>query len=184
MNKEKIITLIKELLSALGENVNREGLKETPVRVTKSFEKLFEGYTKDPKELITVFDNEGYDEMIVAKNIDFYSFCEHHMLPFYGKAFVGYIPRNKIIGISKLPRLVELYSRRLQNQERLTKQIADTLKTMLAPKGVGVIIEAEHMCMKLRGVEKQNCKISTSAFTGLFTGNTQTRNEFLHLIKP
>ena len=183
MNKEKVEILIRELLAAIGENIQREGLHETPKRIAKSFEKLFEGYEKNPEDLVTVFDNEGYDEMIIVKNIDFYSFCEHHMLPFYGKAFVGYIPGSKIIGISKLARLVELYSRRLQNQERLTKQIADTLKTILDPKGVGVVIEAEHMCMKLRGVEKQNCKVSTSSFAGKLIEDMRARNEFLQLIK-
>ena len=182
MNKEKIITLIRKLLCEIGEDINREGLRDTPTRVMKSYEKLFEGYKKNPRELITVFDNEGYNEMIIVKDIDFYSLCEHHMLPFYGKAFIGYIPNDKIIGISKLLRLLELYSRRLQNQERLTKQVADTLKTILNPKGVGVVIKAEHMCIKLRGVEKQNCSVSTSAFTGVFINDTRTRSEFLHLI--
>ena len=182
MNKEKISLLIRSLLQAIGEDVDREGLRETPERVSKSFAKVFEGYEKDPKTLITIFDNEGYNEMIIARDIDFYSFCEHHMLPFYGRAFVGYIPEGKIIGISKLPRLVDLYSRRLQNQERLTKQIANTLAEILEPKGVGVVVKAEHMCMKLRGVEKQNCTISTSAFTGLFVRDNRTRDEFLHLI--
>lgn len=183
MNKEKIKILTRELLQTIGENINREGLRETPERVAKSFEKLFEGYVKDPKDLITVFDNEGYNEMIIAKHIDFYSICEHHMLPFYGKAYVGYIPGTKIIGISKLARLVELYSRRLQNQERLTKQIADSLKTIVAPKGVGVVMEAEHLCIKLRGIEKQNCKVTTSSFTGLLTTDGRARDEFLHLIR-
>lgn len=182
MNKEKIQMLIKDLLSVIGEDVYREGLRDTPERVAKSFGKLFEGYGKDPRDLITIFDNEGYDEMVVANNIDFYSFCEHHMLPFYGKAYVAYVPDNKIIGLSKLPRLVELYSRRLQNQERLTKQISNTLWDMLAPKGVGVVLRAEHMCMKLRGVEKQNCNVITSAFKGSFTDDMRIRDEFLHLI--
>ena len=182
MNKEKIKKIIKELLVIIGENPNREGLNDTPERVAKSYEKLFGGYQQDPAKLMTVFDNEGYKEMVIAKDIDFYSLCEHHLLPFYGKAYIGYIPKNKIIGLSKLPRLVELYSRRLQNQERLTKQIADSLKIILKPKGVGVVIKAEHMCIKLRGVEKQNCKISTSSFTGSLTSDMRARDEFLHLI--
>jgi len=179
----KIEKLIKELIVNLGENPGREGLLGTPERVAKSYGKLFGGYKEDPKKLIKVFDNEGYDEMIIAKDIDFYSTCEHHMLPFIGRAYIGYIPDNKIIGLSKLPRLVEIFARRLQNQERMTKQIADTLNNLLKPRGVGVVIKAEHLCMKARGVEKQNCVISTSSFTGLFIKNQNTRAEFLNLIK-
>lgn len=182
MQSEKIEKLISQLIEVIGEDANREGLAETPKRVAISYKKLFGGYREDPKKLIKVFDNEGYDEMIIAKDIDFYSTCEHHMLPFTGKAFIGYIPDNKIIGLSKLPRLVEIFSRRLQNQERLTRQIADTLNAMLAPRGVGVVIKAEHLCMKARGVEKQNCVISTSAFTGCFKKDMNTRGEFLNLI--
>jgi GTP cyclohydrolase I len=183
MDNERIEKAIKELLLSINENVDREGLLGTPRRVAKSYEKLFGGYNEDPKKLITVFDNEGYDEMIIAKGIDFYSMCEHHMLPFIGKVHMGYIPNDKIIGLSKLPRLVEIFSRRLQNQERLTKQIADTLASMLNPRGVGVVIQAKHLCMKARGVEKQNCEISTSSFTGWFIKNRNTRAEFLELIK-
>ena len=171
------------MLVLIGEDPKREGLVGTPERVAKSYKKLFGGYKEDPKRLIKVFDNEGYDEMIIAKDIDFYSTCEHHLLPFSGKAYIGYIPNDKIIGLSKLPRLIEIFSRRMQNQERLTKQIADTLNDMLKPKGVGVVIKAEHLCMKARGVEKQNSVISTSAFTGLFKKNINTRSEFLNLIK-
>lgn len=183
MENDKVKKLTAELLKAIGEDSNREGLVGTPERVAKSYKKLFGGYNEDPKKLITVFDNEGYDEMIIAKDIDFYSTCEHHMLPFFGKAYIGYIPDDKIIGLSKLPRLVEIFSRRLQNQERLTKQIADTLNDMLKPRGVGVVMVAKHLCMKARGVEKQNCEISTSSFTGLFIKNLNTRAEFLNLIK-
>ncbi len=182
MNTKKVEKIISELLKSIGEDISREGLLDTPKRVAKSYEKLFEGYKQDPKKLVTVFDNEGYDEMVIAKDIDFYSVCEHHMLPFYGQAVVGYIPDKKIIGLSKLPRLVELFSRRLQNQERLTKQIADALNSLLKPKGVGVVLTGEHMCMKIRGVEKQNCKISTSSFTGYFIKDLRTRSEFLNLI--
>lgn len=183
MDGKKIEKLVKQLIIEIGEDAGREGLIGTPVRVAKSYDKLFGGYNEDPKKLIKVFGNEGYDEMIIAKDIDFYSTCEHHMLPFIGKAYIGYIPDNKIIGLSKLPRLVEIFSRRLQNQERLTKQIADTLNNLLKPRGVGVVIKAEHLCMKARGVEKQNCVISTSSFTGLFIKNVNTRAEFLNLIK-
>lgn len=183
IDTEKVEANVKEILLALGEDPNREGLLETPARVAKSYAKLFGGYKEDPREMITVFENEGYDEMIIAKDIDFYSTCEHHMLPFIGKAYVGYIPSDKIIGLSKLPRLVEIFSRRLQNQERLTKQIADSLTELLSPRGVGVVLKAEHLCMKARGVEKQNCEISTSSFTGLFIKNLNTRSEFLGLIR-
>lgn len=181
MDSKAVEKLIKELISQI-DDPSREGLVDTPKRVAKSFDKLYGGYKKDPKKLITVFDNEGYDEMIIVKDIDFYSMCEHHMLPFFGKAYIGYLPDNKIIGLSKLPRMVEIFSRRLQNQERLTKQIADTLNDLLKPKGVGVVIKASHLCMKARGVEKQNCEITTSSFTGLFRSNLNTRSEFLNLI--
>lgn len=183
MSQEKIAQLVKELLIEIGEDPSREGLRETPERVARSFKKLYEGYHEDPKKLITVFDNEGYDEMVIAKDIEFYSICEHHMLPFYGRVHVGYVPDTKIVGLSKMPRLVEVFARRLQNQERLTKQIADTLNEVLGPKGVGVVIEAAHLCMQARGVEKQSSKISTSSFTGLFIKDARTRSEFLNLIK-
>lgn len=183
MNQENISKLIKQLIVEIGEDPTREGLLETPDRVAKSFTKLFEGYTEKPDKLITVFENEGYNEMLIAKDIDFYSMCEHHMLPFFGRAFIGYIPNDKIIGLSKMPRMIEIFSRRLQNQERLTKQVADTLNDLLKPKGVGVVLKAEHLCMKARGVEKQNCEIITSHFTGLFIKDDRTRSEFLNLIK-
>ena len=183
MNQEKIAKLIKELLTEIGEKPSREGLKETPARVAKSYAKLFGGYKEKLEDIITVFDNEGYDEMVIAKDIEFYSICEHHMLPFYGKVHVGYVPDTRIIGLSKMPRLVEIFARRLQNQERMTKQIADTLNDVLKPKGVGVVIEASHLCMQARGVEKQNSKISTSSFTGLFKKDPRTRAEFLDLIR-
>jgi len=181
MDKKKIEKLIKELISQI-DDPTREGLEGTPARVAKSFDKLYGGYEKDPAKLIKVFDNEGYDEMIIARDIDFYSMCEHHMLPFFGRVYIGYLPDDKIIGLSKLPRMVEIFSRRLQNQERLTKQIADTLNNFLKPKGVGVVIKATHLCMKARGIEKQNCEITTSAFTGLFKSKLSTRSEFLNLI--
>ncbi|MFH0820816.1 MAG: GTP cyclohydrolase I FolE [Candidatus Peregrinibacteria bacterium] len=183
MNQKAIAKLIAQLLKAVGEDSKREGLEGTPERVAKSYEKLLGGYKQDPKKLLTLFNSEGYDEMVIARDIDFYSTCEHHMLPFFGKAYIGYLPNDKIIGLSKLPRLVEMFARRLQNQERLTKQVAETLNSLLQPKGVGVVLKAEHLCMKARGVEKQNCMITTSAFTGLFLKNTNTRTEFLDLIR-
>lgn len=183
MNPSNITKHIQAILKELGEDPAREGLLETPERVAKSFEKLYGGYHQDPQKIITVFENEGYDEMVIAKDIEFYSMCEHHMLPFFGKAHIGYIPEDKIIGLSKMPRLVEVFARRLQNQERLTKQIADTLSEILKPKGVGVVLEASHFCMMARGVEKQGSKMVTSSFTGHFKKDEKTRNEFLNLIK-
>ncbi len=182
MDQKKIEKLVRELLKEIGENPSREGLKDTPSRVAKSYNKLFGGYKKEAKALITEFDKENYDEMIICKNIDFYSTCEHHFLPFFGKISIGYIPRKKIVGISKLPRIVEIFARRLQNQERLTSQIADTLSKLLNPKGVGIVIETQHLCMLARGVEKQNSTMTTSAFRGLFLKNSKTRSEFLKLI--
>ncbi len=178
-----IETHIKDLIILIGDNPEREGLKNTPKRVAKAYKTLFSGYAKDPKEILTVFEDERYDEMIISKDIEFHSICEHHIMPFFGKAHIGYIPNGKIIGLSKLPRLIEIFSRRLQNQERLTKQIADTLQELLNPKGVGVVIEAQHLCVMSRGVKKQGVSMTTSAVTGLFKKNAQTRMEFLHLIK-
>ncbi|HCW32410.1 MAG: GTP cyclohydrolase I, GTP cyclohydrolase I [Candidatus Peregrinibacteria bacterium GW2011_GWE2_39_6] len=181
-NSAKIEYHISQMLTLIGENNKREGLLETPARVAKSYQKLFSGYQQDLKSLVTVFKNEGYDEMVISKNIEFYSTCEHHMLPFLGKVHIGYIPGNKIIGLSKLPRIVEIFSRRLQNQERMTSQIADALMDLLSPKGVGVVVEAQHLCMMARGVEKQNAVVLTSAVRDLFKNNLNTRSEFLRLI--
>jgi len=182
MNKSKIEKLTQELLKAIGDNEKREGLKNTPKRYAEACGKLFSGYDKKPEDMLTVFDGEDYDEMIVVKDIEFYSTCEHHLLPFFGRAHIGYIPNGKIIGLSKIPRLVEIFSRRLQNQERLTVQVANALNDLLKPKGVGVILEARHLCMMARGVEKQNSVVKTSALTGLFKGNMNTRSEFLRHI--
>ncbi len=173
--------LIRALIEHIGEDPEREGLKDTPRRVIAAYDKLFEGYKKKPEDVLTVFGDELYDEMIVVKNIEFYSMCEHHMMPFFGQAHIGYIPDGKIIGLSKLPRLVEIYARRLQNQERLTNQIAKALYEILKPKGVGVILEAKHFCMMARGVEKQNSEVTTSALIGLFKKDLNTRGEFLKL---
>ena len=183
METSKIEKIIRELIKELGEDPEREGLKNTPKRVAQSYEKLFGGYTQNPQDIATQFDGENYDEMIICKDIDFYSNCEHHILPFFGKIHIGYIPNKKILGISKLPRLVEIYARRLQNQERLTMQIADTLKEILNPRGIGVVIEARHLCMMSRGVQKQNSTMTTSSFRGLFKEKAKTRTEFLRLIK-
>jgi len=183
MDSNKIEKLIRELIIAIGEDPDREGLENTPKRVAKSFEKIFSGYDKDSCGLLTQFDGENYDEMIICKDIDFYSTCEHHLQPFMGKIHIGYIPDKKIIGISKLPRIVEVYARRMQNQERLTVQIADTIYKLLNPKGFVIVIEAYHLCMRARGVEKQNAVITTSSFRGLFKANQKTRYEFLRLIK-
>jgi GTP cyclohydrolase IA len=175
--------LVKQLIEKVGEDPEREGLKNTPRRVVKAWEKIYSGYKQKPEDVMTVFDGENYDEMIVVKDIEFYSTCEHHLLPFFGKAHIGYIPNGKIIGLSKLPRLVEMFARRMQNQERLTSQIATSLNELIHPKGVGVIIEAQHLCMMARGVEKQNSKVTTSSLFGLFKVNADTRGEFLKLIK-
>lgn len=182
MDLDKIEKLAKKLLEEIGENPTREGLSETPRRIAKSFEKIYGGYYLDPSKILTEFDGENYDEMIICKDIDFYSTCEHHMQPFFGTISIGYIPNKKIIGISKLPRLVEIYSRRLQNQERLTMQISKALFDLLNPKGVGIVINARHLCMMARGVEKQNTLMTTSSSLGLFKKDPKTRSEFLKLI--
>jgi len=173
---------IRRLLEYIGENPDREGLKDTPTRVIKSYSEIFSGYKQNPKEIFKAIFNEKYDEMVISKNIEFYSMCEHHMLPFFGKIHIGYIPNKKVLGISKLSRLVEIYSRRLQIQERLVEQIADELNSSLKPKGVIVVAEAVHMCMVMRGVKKQNSKMITSAIRGAFK-KQPAREEFLNLIK-
>lgn len=185
MDIEKTKNLVRELLIEIGENPEREGLIKTPERVAKAFEFLTRGYQQNLDEIMNkAIFTEKYDEMVIVKDIDFYSMCEHHMLPFFGKAHVAYIPNGKIIGLSKIPRLVDYFARRLQVQERLTQQIADTLNNYLKPDGVGVVIEAMHMCMMMRGVEKQNSIATTSAMHGSFKEDERTRAEFLTLIKP
>ncbi|MDA0986288.1 MAG: GTP cyclohydrolase I FolE [Bacteroidetes bacterium] len=175
--------LVKDLLKSLGENPNREGLVRTPERVAKAFQFLTKGYKEDISKILNgaVF-KEKYQEMVIVKSIDFYSMCEHHLLPFFGKIHIAYIPNGKIIGLSKIPRLVEVFARRLQVQERLTRQIADSLYETLQPKGVAVVCEAQHLCMMMRGVEKQNSVATTSEMLGIFRSNEKTRNEFLTLI--
>ena len=175
--------LIKELLIRWGEDPDREGLKGTPSRVATMYEFLLQGYHKDIDEVMNraVF-KERYSEMVIVKDIDFFSLCEHHLLPFYGKCHIAYIPKGKIIGLSKMPRIVDVFARRLQVQERLTQQIADTLFEWLNPGGVGVIVEAKHLCMMMRGVEKQHSVATTSAMIGGFRNDVKTRSEFLTLI--
>lgn len=175
--------LITQLLKALGEDPQRIGLERTPERIAKALAFLTKGYNQDIREIINgaLFPLE-YDEMVIVRDIDFYSLCEHHLLPFFGKCHIGYIPNKQVVGLSKLPRIVEVLSRRLQVQERLTVEIAETLKTALKPLGVGVVIEAQHLCMMMRGVEKQNAIAVTSHMLGGFRRQQQTREEFLKLI--
>ncbi|HEU4345646.1 MAG TPA: GTP cyclohydrolase I FolE [Candidatus Binatia bacterium] len=176
---------VRLILKALGEDPDREGLVKTPQRVVQALTFLTQGYKTDPEKIINdALFTEDYEEMIVQKDIDFYSLCEHHLLPFFGKAHLAYIPHHKIVGISKLARLVDVYARRLQVQERLTNQIANTIMEKLTPLGVAVVIEAEHLCMRMRGVEKQNSLIITSTLLGAFRTRQETRNEFMNLIRP
>jgi GTP cyclohydrolase IA len=175
---------IKKILQGLGEDSEREGLKDTPKRVEKSLKFLTSGYTADIDELVNgALFSESYDEMVIVRDIDLFSMCEHHMLPFIGKAHVAYIPKGKIIGLSKIPRLVDVFARRLQVQERLTTQIAQSLNDVLKPQGVAVVIEAMHLCMAMRGVEKQNSFTTSSAMLGSFKDDARTRSEFLSLIR-
>lgn len=174
---------IQEILKYIGEDVSREGLVDTPKRVVKSFKHLCSGYSQKVEDILTVFDSEGYDDLVLLKDIEFYSNCEHHMQPFFGKAHVAYIPNRKIVGISKLARVVEIFSRRLQNQERLTGQIAYALKEALDPIGVAVVLEGKHFCMMARGVQKQDSVMTTSCMLGAFREKDSARQEFLNLIK-
>jgi GTP cyclohydrolase I len=175
--------MYREILSRLGEDPSRQGLLDTPVRVEKSMAFLTKGYGEDPIEILrgALFD-EDYDEMVIVKDIEIFSLCEHHMLPFFGKVHVAYIPKGKVIGLSKIPRLVEVFARRLQVQERLTRQIADAIQNAIQPLGVGVVIEARHLCMMMRGIEKQHSSTVTSAMVGCFH-QKETRLEFLSLLR-
>src|SRR5215208_776566 len=176
--------LITQLLRELGEDADREGLLNTPKRVAKAYEFLTSGYRADIGQVLNnALFTVDYSEMVIVKDIDFYSLCEHHLLPFFGKCHVAYIPSNKVIGLSKIPRLVDVFARRLQVQERLTNQIADTIRDTINPLGVAVVMEATHLCMSMRGVEKQNSFAVTSAMVGAFRNNARTRMEFLELIK-
>ena len=183
MDKERVERAIREILLAIGENPDREGLKDTPKRVAKMYEEVFSGLTVDAKDLVTIFETEGHEEMVILRDIPFYSMCEHHLLPFYGKAHIAYIPtKERLSGLSKLARVVETISRRPQLQERITTQVADTLMKTLKPFGVLVIVEAEHLCMTMRGVKKAGSKMTTSAVRGVFQDREATRMEALHLI--
>lgn len=178
--RPEIEQAVRGLLDAFGENVNREGLEDTPARVARMYDELLAGYRVDPHRMINdaIFD-EDYDEMVIVRNIEFYSMCEHHMLPFIGQAHVAYLPDGKVIGLSKIPRVVDLFSRRLQVQERMTRQIADFLETTLHPHGVAVVVEGLHLCSMMRGVKKANARMVTSALCGTFSDNEVTRKEFL-----
>ncbi|HET7217627.1 MAG TPA: GTP cyclohydrolase I FolE [Vicinamibacterales bacterium] len=176
--------IIRQLLAELGEDPTREGLQDTPKRVEKSLRFLTSGYAADvDAALNNALFTVDYNEMVIVKNIDFYSLCEHHLLPFFGKCHVAYIPQGRVLGLSKIPRLVEIFARRLQVQERLTNQIAETLREKIRPLGVGIVMEASHLCMSMRGVEKQNSVAVTSAMLGVFQHDARTRMEFLDLIK-
>ncbi len=180
----RIEGLIAQLLKELGEDPGRDGLERTPERVARALEFFTQGYDQDPTKILNnALFEVSYDEMVLVKDIDFYSLCEHHMLPFFGRAHVAYIPDRRVVGLSKLPRLVEMFSRRLQVQERMTTQVAETIEGVLAPKGVGVVIEASHLCMMMRGVERQNAFAITSSMKGSFATDSKTRAEFMELIR-
>lgn len=176
--------LMREMIVRLGEDVTREGLARTPERVHKAYQFLTKGYKEDAEALLrAALFTVDYDEMVIVKDVEMFSLCEHHMLPFFGKVHVAYIPNGKVIGLSKIPRLIEIYSRRLQIQERLTMQIAETIQRTIQPQGVGVVVEARHLCMMMRGVEKQHSAAVTSSMLGCFREEQETRNEFLSLIR-
>jgi GTP cyclohydrolase I len=181
---DKIASVYEGIIEQLGEDPKREGLLKTPERVAKSLQFLTNGYDLDPTEILrSALFEEEYSEMVIVKDIDVYSLCEHHMLPFFGKAHIAYIPNGQIVGLSKIPRLVDAFSRRLQVQERLTIEIRDCIQETLQPQGVAVVLECAHMCMQMRGVQKQNSYTTSSAFTGLFLSNDSTRKEFINLIQ-
>jgi GTP cyclohydrolase IA len=182
-NTDKLAVLYQDILKILDSEPDREGLRDTPLRVAKAMQFLTHGYNLDPKEIMaSATFQEDYQQMVLVKDIEVYSMCEHHMIPFFGKAHVAYIPNGKITGLSKIARVVDAYARRLQVQERLTMQIRDSIQQALNPLGVAVVIEAHHLCMMMRGIQKQNSVTTTSAFTGSFMRETKTREEFIHLI--
>jgi GTP cyclohydrolase I len=176
--------LVREMIARLGEDPEREGLMRTPERVAKAMQFLVKGYKEDPEAMLReALFTVDYDEMVIVKDIEMFSLCEHHMLPFFGKVHVAYIPKGKVIGLSKIPRLIEVFSRRLQIQERLTTQIAETIQKAVEPQGVGVVVEARHLCMMMRGIEKQHSSAVTSSMLGCFRHEEETRTEFLSLIR-
>ncbi len=182
--KDAITAAVREILSSVGEDPERDGLRNTPNRIARMYDEILAGYYVDPIALVNeaLFEVE-YDELVVVKDIDFFSMCEHHMLPFFGRAHVAYAPSHKVIGLSKIPRIVEMYARRLQVQERMTRQIAELIDQVLHPHGVAVVIESSHMCSMMRGVKKENARMVTSSMLGCFREDEKTRNEFLHFIK-
>ena len=184
MIHDNVKELTKKLLIEIGEDPDRDGLLNTPLRVAKSWNFLSKGYSQDINEIINnaIFEEE-YDQMVVVKDIEFYSMCEHHLLPFFGVAHIAYIPNGKIIGLSKIPRILDMFARRLQVQERMTQEVAGMLQSKLNPRGVAVIIEAQHMCMQMRGVEKKKSYMSTSSMLGIFREDNKTRKEFLDIVK-
>jgi GTP cyclohydrolase I len=183
MENEQFIEAVKTMITHVGEDVNREGLLKTPQRVLKAYEFMYGGYKENPQEILNsaMFESSN-DEMVLIKDIEFYSTCEHHLLPIIGRAHVAYIPDGKVVGLSKIPRVVDVFARRMQIQEQLTEQIADALMTAIAPKGVAVVLQARHMCMEMRGVEKINSTTTSSALRGLFKKDEKTRMEFFNLI--
>jgi GTP cyclohydrolase I len=183
VNAEEIQKAITSILQAVGENPDREGLKHTPERVARMYAELLSGYNADPRVVVNdaIFDVK-YDEMVIVRDVEFYSLCEHHILPFMGRVHVAYIPDGKVLGLSKIPRIVDIFARRLQVQERMTRQIADLIRDLLHPQGVAVVVEAMHLCMMMRGVQKHNARMTTSAMHGAFRANLATRQEFLENI--
>ncbi len=180
---EAVRKAVFEIIKAVGENPEREGLENTPDRVSRMYAELLSGYSADPEKIVNgALFNINYDEMVLVRDIEFYSLCEHHMLPFLGRAHVAYLPKGKVIGLSKIPRIVDMYARRLQVQERMTRQIADLLQETLEPQGVAVVVEAVHMCSMMRGVKKHDARMTTSAMHGAFRANLATRQEFLENI--
>ena len=180
MDQEKITDSVRDILESLGEDPKREGLLRTPERVAKAYAELLSGYRTDPIELLNeAIFNVSYDEMVIVRDIEFYSLCEHHMLPFLGRAHVAYLPKGKVIGLSKIPRIVDMFAKRLQVQERMTRQIADLVDELLHPKGVAVVVEGLHLCSVMRGVKKHDARMTTSSMSGAFRSNLSTRQEFL-----
>jgi GTP cyclohydrolase I len=180
IDEEKIVESVEKILEAVGENPNRQGLRNTPARVARAYSELLDGYREDPIKLLNgaIFD-VAYDEMVIVRDIEFYSLCEHHMLPFIGRAHVAYLPKGKVIGLSKIPRIVDMFARRLQVQERMTRKIADLIQELLNPYGVAVVVEALHLCTMMRGVRKHDARMTTSAMLGAFRSSMATRQEFL-----